>query len=166
MTDAPISDVCAAVLVNNHCLKALCLSSRATAGKHHPTTRKVADLQPMHHVQGASPGGSSLSISSTPATLSSCAPVLATTDAGSVARVMAASKRCEYSPPPTRAASADAYMVPLDALCSHAGEALGICHAASQLGVSFLPAHSSAALPVRPQACCALTLPASCSQES
>ena len=73
-------------------------------------------------------------MSSTPATLSSCAPVLATTEAGSVARVMAASKRCEYSPPPTRAASADAYMVPLDALCSHAEDAFGICNAASQLG--------------------------------
>ena len=97
-------------------------------------------------------------MSSTPATLSSCAPVLATTDAGSVARVMAASKRCEYRPPPTRAASADAYMVPLDALCSHAEAASGVCKAVSQPGVSFLPAHSSAAQPLRPQACCALTI--------
>ena len=63
------------------------------------------------------PGGMSVSISSTPATRRSCAPVAATTDAGSVARVIAASRRWEYRPPPTRAASAVAYMVPLDALC-------------------------------------------------
>ena len=63
------------------------------------------------------PGGMSVSISCTPATRSSCAPVAATTDAGSVARVIAASRRWEYRPPPTRAASAVAYMVPLDALC-------------------------------------------------
>ena len=67
------------------------------------------------------PGGRFDSTSSTPATLSSCAPVLATTDAGSVARVIAASSRCEYRPPPTRAASAEAYTVPLDALCMLSG---------------------------------------------
>ena len=64
--------------------------------------------------------------------------MLATTDAGSVARVIAASSRCEYRPPPTRAASAEAYIVPFDALCVLCGlpasEALARCWEVGEVG--------------------------------
>ena len=45
MTGPLISDVCAVELVNNKCLKALCLGSRVPIGKDQHATRKVSDLQ-------------------------------------------------------------------------------------------------------------------------
>ena len=76
-----------------------------------------------------------------------------------MARVIAASRRCEYRPPPTRAASAEAYTVPLDALCMLCGlpaSELARCWAVGEggdllAGPTFIDASNVSAAHAYPQ---------------